>query len=163
MDSYLCKIGKVFSIIKIFRDLYLDWLQTIPGICLLKFINILSSQVCVFGSQWNTVDTFCLNQTQDSGLNQIQKLHDKSLNCDQYQVMVGTLFQQICAFPVMPTTVVLTPVIFSEAVRRWRFMSRSVLEVLVKLQHSYLVKKEKLQVFIVANIIWETSFWSFLI
>lgn len=54
----MCKTVKVFLVVKILKDLYLDWLQTIPGLCLLRFINILSSQVCVFGSQRNTVDTF---------------------------------------------------------------------------------------------------------
>lgn len=150
----MCISSKVFSIAKIFKDVYLDWLQTSPDICLLKFLNILSSQD-VFGSQWNTADTFCLNQTQKS-----QKLHDKSLNCDRYQVMVGTLFQQLPAFPVIPTTMAQSPMIFSEAMRRWLLCYVWFLK---KLQHLYLLKKEKLQGFIGANIIWDISFQSFLI
>lgn len=66
--------------------------------------------VCVSGSQINTADIFFLNQTK-----KFQKLHDRSLKRDQCQVMVGSRIQQICAFPVMPPTVVLAPVIFSEA------------------------------------------------
>lgn len=44
----MCIFGKVLSIVEIFKNLYLDWLQTTPGICLLEFINILSAwYVCL--------------------------------------------------------------------------------------------------------------------
>lgn len=68
----MCIIGKVFFIVKIFKDLYHDWLQTTPGAPLLVYKHFVIT-VCVFGSQWNTADTFCLNQTQ-----KFQKLCDKS-------------------------------------------------------------------------------------
>lgn len=85
------------------------------------FIKVYQHFVITSMCVWKSVKYsrhICLNQTQDSDLNQTQRVNDQSLKCDQYQVMVGTLFQQICAFPVMPTTVVPTPMSFSEAMRQ---------------------------------------------